>query len=186
MTTTSARTSFIVPLLLALAMLATRFHHFGIGTVLPDASVAIFFLIGAAGLGLGWLGAFFLLGFAIDVAAIGLANVPAVCFTWGYAFMLPAYGALWLAGGMVSSVDYRGFAGGARVGIALLVGVVAFFVLSNLGYYLGGGFAETHGAGGYASAVAVYFASYLKWASLYVVTGLVLAALAPRAITQRA
>ncbi|GGE40406.1 hypothetical protein GCM10007276_17170 [Agaricicola taiwanensis] len=186
MTDNTARTSFIVPLLLALAMLATRFHHFGIGTVLPDASVAIFFLLGVSGLGIGWLAAFFALGFGIDVAAIGLANVPAVCFTWGYAFMAPAYAVLWLAGRSVASTNYRGFAGGARVGLALVAGVIGFFALSNLGYYLGGGFAETHGAMGYASAVAVYFAPYLKWAALYVIAGLVLAAFAPRAIAQRA
>ncbi len=185
MTDTTARTSFIVPALLALAMLATRFHHFGIGEVLPDASVAVFFLLGVAGLGRVWLAAFFALGFGIDVAAIGLANVSDVCFTWGYAFMLPAYAALWFAGRFVAGRDYAGFVGGARVGIALLAGVVAFFVISNLGYYLGGGFAESHGAAGYAEAVVTYFPSYLKWASFYVIVALVLAVFAPRVIGQR-
>jgi hypothetical protein len=185
-TTATTRATWLVPLLLALAMLATRFHHFGIGTVLPDASVAVFFLLGAAGFGLFALVGFLALAFVIDAAAIGLANVPDVCVTWGYMMMAPAYGALWLAGRFVSGTHYAGFAGGARIGLALLAGVVGFFLLSNLGYYLGGGFAESHGFAGYWTTVAKYFPMYLKWSALYVVAGFVLAALAPRVLPARA
>ncbi len=38
--------TFITPFILALAMLATRFHHFGSSMNLPDASLAVFFLLG--------------------------------------------------------------------------------------------------------------------------------------------
>jgi 4-amino-4-deoxy-L-arabinose transferase-like glycosyltransferase len=39
----------ITPLILALVMLATRFHHFGSTVNLPDASLAVFFLLGLLG-----------------------------------------------------------------------------------------------------------------------------------------
>lgn len=171
---------------LALAMAATRVHHFGVGQVLPDASIAVFFLAGL------WLrnplalGVLLVEAFLLDVVAIGWANVPAVCITPGYAMLIPAYGALWFAGRKVADESFSGFAGGSRIGVSLLLGVAAFFALSNLGFYFGGGFAESHGVAAFSTAVIGYFPMFAVAAGVYVAIALGLRALMPAARTARA
>jgi hypothetical protein len=171
----------LVGIALAALMAATRLHPAGAGDFFPDASLAVFFVAGLALVSPLWFGAFIVEAVILDALAIGVAQVPAVCITWGYAFLLPAYGALWLAGrGVAAGPAVSGFFGGLRVGALLLAGVVAYFVLSNLGYYLGGGFAGTTGPVGYVAAVAAYFPFYLGVAGVYVAASLVLIAASER------
>lgn len=171
---------------LVLAMAVTRVHHFGIGQVLPDASIAVFFLAGM------WLRnplAFAVLiveAFLLDAAAIGWANVPAVCVTPGYAMLLPAYGMLWWAGRYAADQDFSGIGRGLRVGFLLLAGVAAYFVLSNLGFYWGGGFADSHGAAQFSQAVMRYFPMFLGAAGVYVTVALAVRALLPHSEPARA
>lgn len=179
--------SEIVPFaVLALAMAATRVHHFGVGQVLPDASIAVFFLAGLWLRSPAALGVLLVEAFLLDAAAIGWANVPAVCVTPGYAMLIPAYAALWFAGRRVAGEDFAGFAGGSRIGFSLLVGVAAFFVLSNFGFYLGGGFAETHGVVDFLAAVIGYFPMFAIAAGIYVAVALAVRALIPAARAARA
>lgn len=80
---------------LTVLMAVTRIEHFS--QFAPDASTAVFFL---AGLLIGsplWLAAFLAEALALDVAAIQVVGVDPACITFGYAMMLPAYAALWLA-----------------------------------------------------------------------------------------
>jgi hypothetical protein len=88
----------IIALLLALLMLTTRGHHEITPVNLPDASWAIFFLVGLY-LRPHWLFAgFFLLAAGMDYVAITWGGVSSFCVTGAYLFLIPAYGALWLAG----------------------------------------------------------------------------------------
>jgi hypothetical protein len=181
----AARAS-VVGIALAAAMAATRVHGAGLGAFVPDASVAVFFLAGYALASPAWFGAFIVEAVLFDVVAIGFANVPAVCVTWGYAALLPAYGALWLAGRCACGVPAAsGFGGGVRIGAALLAGVIGYFAISNLGYYVGGGFAATLGGAGYAAAVARYFPLYFGAAGIYTAAGLALVAVADRRARRR-
>jgi hypothetical protein len=176
-----ATRTVVVGIALAAAMAATRVHGAGLGAVLPDASLAVFFLAGFALASPLWFAAFVVEAVVFDVVAIGFAHVPAVCVTWGYASLLPAYGALWLAGRWVSGVPAAGgWSGGLRIGAALLTGVIAYFVLSNLGYYLGGGYAESRGLAGYAGAVAGWLPLYVAAAGVYTAAGLIAVAWADR------
>lgn len=180
MTVPAARRSSFLGIALAALMAATRIHPAGAGDVFPDASLAVFFV---AGMALGsplWLGGLLVEAVGLDVVAIGLAQVPAVCVTWGYAALLPAYGALWLAGRTVGGSAVIGFPGGIRVGAWLLAGVAAYFVLSNLGYFLGGGFAATTGPVGYVQAVGRYFPFYLAVTGVYTAAALALIAVSDR------
>ncbi|HVV92471.1 MAG TPA: hypothetical protein VHD15_03525 [Hyphomicrobiales bacterium] len=178
--TDAARRTSLAGIALAALMAATRVHPAGAGDFFPDASLAVFFLAGLALASPLWLGAFLVEAVMLDAWAIGIAHVPAVCLTWGYAFLLPAYCALWLAGrGAAAGPAVGGFVGGLRLGALLLAGVVAYFVLSNLGYFLGGGFAATTGVAGYAETVAHYFPAYFAVAGAYV-AGALAASLAGR------
>src|ERR1700730_5271487 len=92
-----ARSERIAILALTVLMAATRIEHFGAGQIAPDASTAVFFL---AGLLIGnplWLLAFLAEALLLDLTAIHSVGVEAVCVTFGYGMMIPAYGALWLA-----------------------------------------------------------------------------------------
>lgn len=137
----SSRQQLSVGIALLVLMAATRSHHFvGALHLLPDASWAVFFLAGAL-LGRAWQFALFcILAAGIDWVAINLAGVSGFCVTPAYAMLLPAYGALWLAG--------RWFAQQRRIALlpflgAALVSAVAAELFSSGGFYfLGGRFAE--------------------------------------------
>ena len=135
-----ARSERIAILALTVLMAATRIEHFGMGQIAPDASVAIFFL---AGLLIGnplWLLAFLVEATLLDLTAIKVVGVEAVCVTLGYGLMIPAYGSLWLAGRFARHSDRLGVATITKLVCACAVGVVGFFLFSNIGYYFGGGF----------------------------------------------
>jgi hypothetical protein len=137
----SARQQLFVGIALLVVMAATRSHHFvGALHFLPDASWAAFFLAGAL-LGRAWIFALFcVLAAGIDWVAINLAGVSGFCVTPAYAMLLPAYGALWLAG--------RWFVKQRRIALlpflgAALVSAAAAELFSSGGFYLlGGRFAE--------------------------------------------
>jgi hypothetical protein len=82
-------------------MFVTRVGHFGEYGGPPDASWAVFFLAGL------WLRmprlfpAFFALGWVADLAAFALGT-PNLCYSPAYLFLIPAYGALWMAGHWVA------------------------------------------------------------------------------------
>ncbi|HSH29009.1 MAG TPA: hypothetical protein VK971_03790 [Thiohalobacter sp.] len=87
-----------IGLLLALLMIATRGHHVATLQHLPSASWAVFFLAGVY-LRPAWtLPILLCLAGALDFAAINRGGVSSFCVTPAYAFLLPAYGSLWLAG----------------------------------------------------------------------------------------
>jgi hypothetical protein len=61
-----------------------------------------------------------------------------------------------------------------------VLGVAAFFVLSNLGYYYGGGFEESMGAAEYVSRVSRYFPMFLISTVGYVAAGIAVLVIASR------
>jgi hypothetical protein len=175
-----ARTDRLVALILAALMAATRVHHFGVDAIAPDASTAVFLL---AGLLLGspyWLLAFMAEATLLDLFAIKMIGVEAVCVTTGYGLMFPAYATLWLAGRWQRSAPTLDFATGAKLIAAAAVGTAGFFVFSNLGYYVGGGFADQMGAAEYVSRVVRYFPYYLLVTFAYSAAAVILVAVLHR------
>jgi len=173
-----ARSERIAILALTVLMAATRIEHFGVGQIAPDASTAVFFL---AGLLIGnplWLLAFLVEASLLDLTAIKVVGIEAVCVTLGYGLMIPAYGALWLAARWVRKTNKLDISSVARLVCACAAGVVGFFLLSNIGYYLGGGFENSMGLEEYARRVARYFPQYLTGTLFYSTAGVVIAVLA--------
>jgi hypothetical protein len=177
-----ARSERIAFFALTVLMAATRIEHFGVGHIAPDASTAVFFL---AGLLIGnplWLLAFLAEALLLDLTAIKVIGVEAVCVTSGYGLMIPAYGSLWLAARFVRTADRLDVLNVAKLVGACCGGVLVFFLFSNIGYYLGGGFENSMGLEEYARRVVRYFPNYLASTLFYTAVGVVIAVLA----TQRA
>lgn len=84
--------------LLAVLMLATRPHVLDQYLHMPDTSWASFFVLGYFVQSRLAFPALFTLGFVIDVVVIYMFGGSGFCFTFAYWMLLPAYGAMWLAG----------------------------------------------------------------------------------------
>lgn len=175
-----ARSERIAALLLAVLMAATRIHHFGIATVAPDASTAAFFLAGLLLASPLWFAAFSLLAIALDGVAFGIVGVADACMTPGYWLLFAGYFALWYAGRLGRRVVKPDLFQAIKLLGLAVGGVIAFFLLSNLGYYFGGGFDESLGAAEYVSRVSRYFPIYLIATLVYAAAGVAVLALADR------
>ena len=173
------RSERIAVLALTALMAATRIEHFGVGQIAPDASTAVFFL---AGLLIGnplWLLAFLAEALLLDLTAIKFVGVEAVCVTAGYGMLIPAYGALWLAARSVRANELD-LLGAGKLVCACCGGLAGFFLFSNIGYYIGGGFESSMGLEEYARRVVRYFPHYLTDTLFYSAIGIALAVLAAR------
>jgi hypothetical protein len=178
-----ARAQRFAAFFLALLMAATRIHHFGIGMIVPDASTAVFFLGGLMLANWRWFAAFVLAAFGLDALAIGVAGIAAVCVTWGYGLMIVAYFALWLAGAQARSAESFDLPTAGRLVCLAAGGVAVFFVLSNVGYYFGGGYDVSMGAAEYVSRVSRYFSFYLATTLFYGAAGIAVFLWAARGLT---
>ncbi|MBU3737207.1 MAG: hypothetical protein FGM62_09580 [Methylobacterium sp.] len=150
---------------LVLAMLLTRGSHFGNSFLLPDASLAVFFL---GGMLLGRHRAFIGLlavAFLVDIWAINFQNVPAYCFTPAYVGLLPTYGLVWLSGVWLSR-RAAPFAAKAYFLTAAASTLLAF-VISNAFFYGFSGHFMTMQASDFANAVAQYLPAYAGFTLLY-------------------
>lgn len=162
---------------LAALMAATRFHHFGSATLLPDASVAVFLLGGFYLTRARWFALFLSEAALIDQLAVTWGGVSDWCITPAYAFLVPAYGAAWLAGVWAARGFEANLRGAARALGVLATGVSAWFVVSNAGFYLFSGYFGEMSAAEYAARVAKYFGPYLATAAAYVLLAAVVHAL---------
>lgn len=155
-------------LALAALMAATRYKHGAAPDFLPDASLAVFLL---GGFYLGRLRGFALylvLAALVDQLAIRVGGVSDWCLTPAYAFLVPAYGAAWLAGLWASRAPLEGVAAIARIALAFAAGSAGWFAISNAGFYLYSGYFDGMGAIEYAARVQKYFWPYAASAAFYV------------------
>jgi len=177
-----AKTERLVAVLLGVLMAATRVHHFGIGAIAPDASTAVFFLAGLLLASPLWFVLFSVLAVALDAFALGIAGVADACMTPGYWLLFIGYLVLWFAGRLGRRIERLDLRQGFRLLLLAVGGTALFFVLSNVGYYFGGGFNESMGAAEYVQRVQVYFPHYLGTTLVYVAAGVAVFAIAVRVL----
>lgn len=139
MLTLSKTNQLIIALVLAAFVIMTRGHHFASVNSLPSASVAVFFL---AGLYLSSRLAFpalLALCAGLDFAAITYGGVSGFCITPAYGFLLPAYGAMWLAGRWFAK--HYSFSHKAIIPLLASIGIGASIsqLFSSGGFYFFGG-----------------------------------------------
>lgn len=164
------KAEWIAAFALAILMAVTRIHHFGIGTVAPDASTGVFFLAGLL-LGSPWFLAGLLVeAVVLDGFAIGFMKVADACISSGYALLAPAYGALWFAGRALRKIEIVDFVTAGKFVCFVVAGTAAFFVLSNIGYFFGSEFYQL-GIAEYVTRVTRYFPMYLTVTLFYSALG---------------
>lgn len=173
----TAKEQGMVGVLLAMLMLATRWHHFGDALHLPDASLAIFFIAGIFLSSVLAFAALLLEAGAIDWIATSVGGVSDWCLSPAYWFLIPTYGALWGAGRWYARVHRRRLSALIPLCGALFTSTSIAFLISNGSFYaLSGRFPEMNWTE-YAARVAQYYPPYLMSAFVYVAAGVFVYAL---------
>jgi hypothetical protein len=165
MQTPDCNRSTTIGMVLAVATVATRYHHLGSLLHLPDASMAVLFL---GGLYLRRHLAFLLmlaLALAVDWASVGLAGNSDFCITAAYALLPLAYAALWYGGrAFAPRLAATPAALAGAFGVALLAAAASFAISNGAFYWLGGRYPHPH--------VTEYLARLWQWGPLFVRTTL--------------
>jgi hypothetical protein len=162
---------------LLLALILTRSgitrSHFGTEFNLPDASWAVFWMMGAFTALAAWPMLLLIACVIVDYLVIA-GGVSDYCATPAYAFLLPAYLSLWALGRWSrSQLPMRARSLPLLVS-SIVVGVTTCFAISNISfYYLSGYFADMPLAL-YAQKVVRYWPYYLLHTAIYAGVGLVI------------
>lgn len=143
MLTLSKTNQIIIGVILAALILITRADHFASLNNLPSASLAVFFLAGFY-LRPKWIfGALLALCVAIDFYVITFNGVSNFCVTPSYAFLLPAYGVLWLAGRWFNGkYSFSAKALLPLVGSVAIAAMISELFSSGGFYFLGGRYTD--------------------------------------------
>lgn len=173
------RQQLAIGIVLAAFMALTRSHHFAGLHHLPDASWAVFFL---AGLYLRPAWSFPILcavAASSDFIAITWGGVSSFCVSPAYAMLLPAYGALWMAGRWYAGRHVERVATLLPLVLAVSAGAVACELLSSGSFYFFSGRYADPSLAEFLPRLAKYFPHALSSLALYVgAAALVHAALA--------
>lgn len=171
MKTTPNHFWMVLPALMLL-MALTRFDHFGSALMLPDASLAVFFLGGLylarSPLALPAFAVLLIEAGLVDYYAIAVRGVSDWCVTPAYGFLMVVYAVMWFAGRGFAprfTLSRKGMFG--LFAVAGLSGAIAF-VLSNASFYLFAGRFGEMAMLDYVSRVSAYFGSYVLAALFYV------------------
>ena len=184
MATTQARRLAILSAL-ALAMAATRIHHSLFHHSLDDASWAVFFLAGFWLRGSGRWAFPILMAEAvlIDYLVItgeGIDFLQHYCVSAAYWFLIPSYGALWLAGNWLAK-HQRGLSW-RTLGLALIALLVGFgicYLISNGSFYwLSPSVPKPRSLGAWVANLSDWVTPFFQTTALYVLFGAMLHVLA--------
>lgn len=163
----SKRNAVILAIVLSTVMWVTRDHHAATLTHLPDASWAIFFLLGFYFRQRMMLPTFLTLAALADYFAITQFGIDDYCVTAAYAFLLPAYFSLWLAGRWYAARHQLHARSLPMFAAAALAGTAACELISSGSFYfLGRRFADTS-LTEFSSRLAQYFPGNLASVALY-------------------
>lgn len=164
----SIRDQFVIGSLFVLLVIATRGHHFTGLHHLPGASWAAFFLAGVYLRPVHALAGLLALTWVLDFAAITRGGVSAFCVTPAYLFLLPAYGALWLAGRWYRARHRFAWNTLLPLVTSALVGAAVCELLSSGGFYFFSGRFVDPTFSEFATRLIEYFPPYLKSLGFYI------------------
>ncbi|MGH8576639.1 MAG: hypothetical protein ACREXX_21080 [Gammaproteobacteria bacterium] len=161
------RRTALIALALAALMAATRGDHFAGELHLPDASAAVFFLAGVYLRPVWMLPALLVEAAFIDYLAIAVGGVSSFCVSPAYGLLLPAYGALWLAGRWYAARHRLAFSTLLLLVASVVVGGLVSELFSSSGFYFFSGRFEPNLAE-FGARIARYFPSSLAALAFYV------------------
>lgn len=162
-----SRQQLAIGIALALLMALTRSHHWATLHALPDASWAVFFLAGVY-LRPFWVAPVLMLGAALaDYVAITWGGVSGFCVSPAYWLLIPAYGALFLAGRVYARHHRLSWSALPwLLGCALAGAVLAELFSSGGFYFFSGRFAEP-GLAEFIPRLVKYFPHMLSTMAAY-------------------
>lgn len=168
MFTLTSRQQYGIVAVLVLMMLLTRSHHWASIHSLPDASWAIFFLLGVYVRALWVVPALIAASVVVDYAAITWGGVSDFCVSPAYWLLIPAYLALFAGGRFYARGHRLSLLGLARlIGVALAVVAVAQ-LLTTGGFYFYSGRFDDPTLPGLVLRLEKYFPPMLGTFALYV------------------
>ena len=139
----TTRQQIFIGFALVVMMLLTRSHHWASIHALPDASWAIFFLLGVYVRALWVVPVLIAASVIIDYAAITWGGVSDFCVSPAYWLLIPAYAVLFAGGRFYARGHRLSLMGLLRLmGVALAVVVVAELLTSGGFYFFSGRFAD--------------------------------------------
>lgn len=136
MTSLSKRQDIFFIFMLSAMMWLTRGHHLASLTHLPDASWAIFFVVGFYFSSFAVIVLFLAQAFLIDYLVVTQLGIGQSCFTIAYSFLLPAYLSLWFAGKWLSKRYALNLTGFKNFIFASVAGIITCELISSGSYYL--------------------------------------------------
>jgi hypothetical protein len=157
--------STLIGIALIALILLTRSSHFGSSFLLPDASIAAFFLTGMLMKKLPWLAIAITVAFAVDFYVLGFAGVSDYCMSLGYWGLIPTYALVWAFGRLIAKQD-KPFALAVFVPAASAAVSLAF-ISSNAFWYVFSDKVNSLTIAEFSSSVAQYFAPYFGYTALY-------------------
>lgn len=144
----TSRQQILIGFALVVMMLLTRSHHWASIHSLPDASWAIFFLLGVYVRALWVVPVLIAASVVIDYVAITWGGVSDFCVSPAYWLLIPAYAVLFAGGRFYARGHRLSVMGLLRLmGVALVVVGVAQLLTTGGFYYFSGRFAEPTLAG---------------------------------------
>ncbi len=177
MLTLSTRNQVLIGAVLVLLLAATRGQHFATPWQLPDASWAIFFLAGLYLRPVWVLPALLVFVWGLDFLpylrnGASLAEIlgggQAFCLTPAYFFLLPAYGALWLAGRWYARRHRFEWRTLLPLAGAAFVGALVCELFSSGGFYFFSGRFTEPTLAEFGARLLRYFPAYLGSLAFYV------------------
>ncbi len=151
--------------ILALLMI-TRASHFGNASLLPDASIACFFLLGAMHARLRWVLLASLIAVAIDLLVTRLMIVSDYCMSPAYWGLLPIYALVWWLGRRLGNnlkLSLKNF-----ILFGWFSASIAFF-LSNAIWYPFSEQVNKMSLADFSSAVSQYYLPYTAYSVFYII-----------------
>ena len=140
----ASRHQLMIGAVLVVLLIATRGQHFATLQHLPGASWAVFFLVGVCLRPLWVFPALIATVTLLDYSAVTWGGADTFCVTPAYAFLLPAYGALWLAGRWYAQRHRATMTTIVPLTFSLLTGALLCELFSSGGFdFLSGRFAQT-------------------------------------------
>lgn len=152
---------------LSVLMWVTRGNHSMSPTHLPDASWAIFFLVGFYFRQRLMLPLFLAQAAIVDYVAITQLGVDNFCVTPAYVFLVPAYAALWFAGRWSAHHFEVQLHNLPRFAAAAFAGTFACELVSSGSFYFLGGRLGATSLAEFGTRLVAYFPGDLGGAALY-------------------
>lgn len=162
-----SRQQLTIGVVLVLLMALTRSHHWATLHALPDASWSVFFLAGVY-LRPFWIAPALMLGAVlVDYLAITWGGVSGFCVSPAYWLLVPAYGALFLAGRIYARHHRLSWSALPWLMGSALAGAMLAELFSSGGFYFfSGQFAEP-GLGEFIPRLVKFFPHMLSTMATY-------------------